>query len=147
MAGFYIYKMANRLQTQSIKSLEVRANAGEYCDDYVQTRRPKTVWVAPCRSWYKRSTTDRQVIAVYGGSCYLFIDALREPTLKDYKLEHFKGRGRNRFSWLGKGLRRKGGRVGIRRRWILRNTLIRWLFRRYTINETGEASVDIFVNM
>ncbi|KAF2467914.1 FAD/NAD(P)-binding domain-containing protein [Lindgomyces ingoldianus] len=104
MTGVYIYKCINKLQTQSIKSMEVRFDAVQDYDDYVQTWLSKTVWVSPCRSWYKRGTTDGRVVAVYGGSCYHFIEALREPRWEDYKLEYFRGAGKNRFSWLGNGL-------------------------------------------
>lgn len=92
------------MQTQSIKSIEVRAEAVEDYDDYVQAWLSNTVWVAPCRSWYKRGTVDGRVVAVYGGSCFHFIEALRDPRWEDYKLEYFRGKGRNRFSWLGNGL-------------------------------------------
>ncbi|KAF2111847.1 hypothetical protein BDV96DRAFT_526224 [Lophiotrema nucula] len=104
MTGIYIYKCINKLQTQSIKSMEIQTEAVEDYDAYTQTWLSQTVWVAPCRSWYKRGTVDGRVVAVYGGSCYHFIEALREPRWEDYKLEYLKGKGRNRFSWLGNGL-------------------------------------------
>lgn len=103
MQGVYIYRCISKLQTQGIKSLEVSAEATREYNDYSQAWLSKTVWVAPCRSWYKRGTTDGKVVALYAGSCYHWAEALREPRWEDYKLEHFQGPGLNRFSFLGNG--------------------------------------------
>lgn len=103
MTGVYIYKCINKLQTQGLKSMEVKETATREYNDYIQTMLSKTVWVAPCRSWYKRGTIDGKVVALYGGSCYHFAEALRDPKWEDYEFEYHRAHGQNRFSWLGNG--------------------------------------------
>lgn len=85
-------------------------------NDYSQRWLSRTVWVAPCRSWYKRGTKDGRVVAVYAGSCFHFAEALRNPRWEDYELEYLDdGTGFKRFGWLGSGFTQRemrGGSVG-----------------------------------
>lgn len=84
------------------------------------TRIPKrTVWVSNCRSWYKRGTTDGQVVAIYSDTCFHFIEALKQPRWEDYRFDYLpcgkEGRSRNRFAFLGDGFtirEKKKGTVG-----------------------------------
>lgn len=101
MTGIYIYQCINKLQTQGIKSMEVKASVTKQYNEYLQAMLQKTVWVAPCRSWYKRGTVDGKVVALYGGSCYHFAEALRDPRWEDYELEALDSQ--KPWSWLGNG--------------------------------------------
>lgn len=103
MTGVYIYNCINKIQTQGIKSMEVRHDAVREYNDYIQAWLSRTVWTAPCRSWYKRGTTDGKITALYGGSCYHWAEALRNPRWEDYRFVYHDVPGDNRFSWLGNG--------------------------------------------
>ncbi|KAK5192630.1 hypothetical protein LTR92_007805 [Exophiala xenobiotica] len=109
MTGIYIYKCINKLQTQSLKSITVKAAATKEYNEYSQDWLSKTVWVAPCRSWYKRGTPDGRVVGVYAGSCFHFAEALRDPRWEDYDVEYIPDGhlGLNRFSWLGNGFTKR----------------------------------------
>jgi hypothetical protein len=109
MTGVYIYKCINKLQTQSLKSMTVTSAATKDYNEFSQDWLSKTVWVAPCRSWYKGGTTNGRVVGVYAGSCFHFAESLREPRWEDYDLEYISDshRGTNRFSWLGNGFTRR----------------------------------------
>lgn len=103
MTGVYIYNLINKIQTQDIKSLEVSEVATREYNDYIQAWLAKTVWTAPCRSWYKRGTSDGKVVGLYAGSCYHWAEALREPRWEDFLVRYRQRPGENRFSWLGNG--------------------------------------------
>lgn len=75
-------------------------------DDYfehVQEFLERTVWVAGCRSWYKRGTTDGPVVAIYGGTSFHYIEALRNPRWEDYDIDLIPMKKPNRFAYLGNG--------------------------------------------
>ncbi|KIX03853.1 uncharacterized protein Z518_07406 [Rhinocladiella mackenziei CBS 650.93] len=105
MAGIYIAKCISKIQTQSVKSMDVtpeaQADFNEHCRIYLAN----TVWSSSCSSWYKQGTTNGKVVAVYCGSSYHFIEALKEPRWEDYRFEYLGPAGRsNRFVYLGNGM-------------------------------------------
>ncbi len=119
VTGIYIYNCIDKLQTEGIKSMEVDAQVTDEYNEHTQEYLKRTVWVSHCRSWYKRGTTDGQVVAIYGGTSFHFIEALRKPRWEDYRMEHLPcgkdGRSRNRFAYLGDGFtvkERRNGTVG-----------------------------------
>ncbi|CZR57488.1 related to monooxigenase [Phialocephala subalpina] len=119
ITGIYIYNCIDKLQTEGIKSMEIDHGATEEYNEHTQEYLKRTVWVSHCRSWYKRGTTDGQVVAIYAGTSFHFIEALRKPRWEDYRLEYLpcgkNGRSRNRFAYLGDGFtvkERRNGTVG-----------------------------------
>lgn len=109
MTGIYIYNCIEKLQTQGIKSMMVTERAVADLNEHAQTWLQDTVWAAPCRSWYKRGTTDGRIVGLYAGSCFHFAEALRDPRWEDYHLEYLH---RNRFHYLGNGLTQREQRKG-----------------------------------
>ncbi|KAH8697928.1 hypothetical protein BGW36DRAFT_450673 [Talaromyces proteolyticus] len=101
MTGVYIYNCIKKLQTQGVKSMTVTEEAVADLNEHSQAWLKDTVWAAPCRSWYKRGTTDGRIVGLYAGSCYHFAEALRHPRWEDYNLEYLQ---QNRFHYLGNGL-------------------------------------------
>lgn len=59
--GIYIYKCIEKIQTESIKSLDVSHEATMEYNEHIQKFLERTVWVSDCRSWYKRGTVDGPV--------------------------------------------------------------------------------------
>ncbi|OQE04269.1 hypothetical protein PENSOL_c001G05270 [Penicillium solitum] len=119
MTGIYIYNCIKKLQTQGIKSMTVSEEAVDEFNEHSQSWLRDTVWAAPCRSWYKRGTTDGRIVGLYCGSCFHFAEALRDPRWEDYKFEYATRNGSdgkaNRFAYLGNGLtvrEAKGGDIG-----------------------------------
>ena len=115
MTGVYIYKCIEKLQTEGYQSLVIRNDANQEYDEHMQTYLDRTVWVGGCRSWYKNGTVDGPVVAIYGGTSFHFMEALKNPRWEDYHLERMPEESRNRFAYLGNGFSRaetKGTSVG-----------------------------------
>lgn len=53
-----VYKWMDKLQTEMIKSFEVRGDVVREYNQHVQKSLERTVWTRGCRSWYKRGTID-----------------------------------------------------------------------------------------
>ncbi|KAL5040848.1 hypothetical protein BDW71DRAFT_201844 [Aspergillus fruticulosus] len=101
MTAVYIYKWLDKLQTEDIRSFEVRQDVNDEYNEHMQTYLKRTVWTGSCRSWYKRGTVDGPVVAVYGGTTFHFMEAIKNPRWEDFIIERTDKR--NRFSYLGNG--------------------------------------------
>ncbi|SPO06777.1 related to monooxigenase [Cephalotrichum gorgonifer] len=111
----YVYKWLEKLQTEGIRSFEVRNDVNEEYNQHVQRYLERTVWTRGCRSWYKRGTVDGPVVAIYGGTTFHFMEALKNPRWEDFKMDRIKLAKSNRFAYLGDGFsqrERKSGSVG-----------------------------------
>jgi hypothetical protein len=103
MMGIYIWKCIDKIQTESIKSLTIKIDALEDYFVHIQKFLDRTVWVGGCRSWYKRNTIDGPVVAIYGGTSFHYIEALRNPRWEDYDIKLLPMKIPNRFAYLGNG--------------------------------------------
>lgn len=84
--------------------MEITSDAQKEYNEYSQKFLQRTVWSAPCNSWYKQGTADGRITAIYGGSSYHFIGALKEPRWEDYHFEYVE---RSRFAYLGNGMTKR----------------------------------------
>lgn len=113
--AIYIYKWLEKLQTEGIRSFAVRNDVNEEYNQHVQRYMERTVWTRGCRSWYKRGTVDGPVVAIYSGTTFHFIEALKNPRWEDFHLERSPEAKPNRFAYLGNGFtmrETKSGTVG-----------------------------------
>lgn len=113
--AIYIYKWLEKLQTECIRSFDVRHDVNEEYNQHMQKYLERTVWTRGCRSWYKRGTVDGPVVAIYGGTTFHFMEALKNPRWEDFKMDRTEGADTNRFAYLGNGFSRretKSGSVG-----------------------------------
>ncbi|KAL3488334.1 hypothetical protein BJX62DRAFT_253348 [Aspergillus germanicus] len=113
--AIYVYKWLEKLQTEMIRSFEVRDDANEEYNQHIQRYLERTVWTRGCRSWYKRGTVDGPVVAIYGGTSFHFMEAIKNPRWEDFHIERTKEAKSNRFAYLGDGFSQreaKGGSVG-----------------------------------
>jgi cation diffusion facilitator CzcD-associated flavoprotein CzcO len=111
----YVYKWLEKLQTESIKSFEISHDANEEYNQHIQKYLERTVWTRNCRSWYKRGTVDGPVVAIYGGTSFHFMEAIKNPRWEDFEIERLEEAKSNRFAYLGNGFSRreaKGQSVG-----------------------------------
>lgn len=63
----------------------------------------------------QRETLDGSVAAIYGGTTFRFMEALKNPRWEDFVMNRTETAKANRFTYLGDGLNvreRKGGSVG-----------------------------------
>ncbi|KAJ8114275.1 hypothetical protein ONZ43_g4940 [Nemania bipapillata] len=113
--GVYIFKCISKLQSQGIRSIEVRQDAMDDYNTHSQAYLRGSVWSGSCSSWYKRGTEDGRIVATYAGSAHHFAEMMRSPRWEDYKYEYESeddcNEGMtsrpNRFSFLGNGLTRR----------------------------------------
>jgi cation diffusion facilitator CzcD-associated flavoprotein CzcO len=103
----YIYKWLEKLQTESIKSFEVRNDVNEEYNQHMQKYLERTVWTKGCRSWYKRGTVDGPVVAIYGGTSFHFMEAIKNPRWEDFHITRTEEARFNRFAYLGNGFSRR----------------------------------------
>lgn len=111
----YVYKWLEKFQTQTIKSFEVRHDVNEEYNQHMQKFMERTVWTRGCRSWYKRGTIDGPVVAIYGGTSFHFMEAIKNPRWEDFNIERTEEAKSNRFAYLGNGFtlrETKAGSVG-----------------------------------
>lgn len=115
MTAMYIYKWLTKMQTESYSSFTVRGDAVREYNEHVQKYLQRTVWTRGCRSWYKRGTVDGPVVAIYAGTSFHFMEAIKSPRFEDFEMVRVPEAGSNRFAWLGNGFtlrETKGGSVG-----------------------------------
>ncbi|OQO00728.1 hypothetical protein B0A48_13219 [Cryoendolithus antarcticus] len=106
--AMYVYKWLTKLQTEGYSSFEVRTDATEEYNEHTAQYLERTVWTRGCRSWYKRGTVDGPVVAIYGGTSFHFMEAIKNPRWEDFKLTRASGMdAQNRFAWLGNGYSRR----------------------------------------
>jgi hypothetical protein len=113
--AIYVYKWLEKLQTEMIKSFEVRHDVNEEYNQHMQKYLERTVWTRNCRSWYKRGTVEGPVVAIYGGTSFHFMEAIKNPRWEDFNVERLEEARANRFAYLGNGFSRreaKGHSVG-----------------------------------
>ncbi|KAG9314939.1 hypothetical protein JVU11DRAFT_4047 [Chiua virens] len=91
-----------KMQRERLKSMEVKREAVEDFEQYIEAYFPGTVYSAKCRSWYKLGKEEGPVVGLWPGSCLHAVRALERPRWEDYNYEHLDG-VRNRFYWLGDG--------------------------------------------
>ncbi|KAL3455430.1 hypothetical protein BJX64DRAFT_297637 [Aspergillus heterothallicus] len=115
----YIYRWLHKMQIEHLRSFEVRQDVTDEYNQHMQTYLSRTVWSKNCRSWYKRGTIDGPVVAIYGGTTFHFIEAVKEPRWEDFAIERSPSEGGdgvvNRFAYLGNGFTRsesRGGSIG-----------------------------------
>lgn len=111
----YVYKWLEKLQTEMISSFEVSADANDEYNQHIQRYLERSVWTRGCRSWYKRGTVDGPVVAIYGGTSFHFMEAIKNPRWEDYHIKRLPEARTNRFAYLGNGFssrEAKGGSVG-----------------------------------
>ncbi|KAL2801096.1 hypothetical protein BJX66DRAFT_321046 [Aspergillus keveii] len=109
----YIYRWLHKMQTEDLHSFEVRQDVTDEYNKHMQTYLSRTVWTRNCRSWYKRGTIDGPVVAIYGGTTFHFIEAVKEPRWEDFRIM-YADQG-NRFGYLGNGFTKseeRGGSIG-----------------------------------
>ncbi|KAI9150713.1 FAD/NAD(P)-binding domain-containing protein [Paramyrothecium foliicola] len=110
--AIYVYKWLEKLQTESIKSFEVKHDVNEEYNQHMQKYLERTVWTKGCRSWYKRGTIDGPVVAIYGGTSFHFMEAIKNPRWEDFNIERSEEARNNRFAYLGNGFSQRETKAG-----------------------------------
>jgi hypothetical protein len=108
--AIYIYKCIDKMQTQTIRSMDVSREAMDDYNEHSQAYLRTSVWAEACSSWYKRGTKDGRVVAIYAGSAFHFVAMMRHPRWEDYVFDYVDGKASNRFAFLGNGFTKREAR-------------------------------------
>ncbi|KAK7063928.1 hypothetical protein R3P38DRAFT_2821268 [Favolaschia claudopus] len=114
----YAVEATLKLQREHLKSMEVKTEAVEDWDAYLEHHFEKTVFSEKCRSWYKQGLSEGRVVALWPGSCLHAVRALEHPRWEDYTYESLNGH-KNRFFWAGNGTTVAEETPGADRAWYL----------------------------
>jgi len=116
--SYYALDMIKKIQSEYIASIAPKQDVTDAFNEHCQEFLKRTVWVGGCRSWYKKGTVDGRVCAIYGGTTYHWMEAVKNPRWEDFKIDYRRSQGggpRNRFAYLGNGFTKReaaGGTVG-----------------------------------
>ncbi|KAH7323173.1 hypothetical protein B0I35DRAFT_194105 [Stachybotrys elegans] len=94
-----IAMVLEKFQTQNIKSLAPKKEAADDWKEHRQEFMKRTIWSAPCRTWFKLGPKGDDVMMWPGSRLHSF-HAMLNPRWEDYNWEYL---GRNRFSYFGNG--------------------------------------------
>ncbi|KAJ7610856.1 FAD/NAD-binding domain-containing protein [Roridomyces roridus] len=114
----YIVEATLKLQREHLKSMEVKVEAVEDWDAYIEHHFKQTVFSEKCRSWYKQGGEEGRVVALWPGSCLHAARALEHPRWEDYNYEYLEGHT-NRFFWAGNGTTVAEETAGADKAWYL----------------------------
>ncbi|KAF8079146.1 FAD/NAD-binding domain-containing protein [Lyophyllum atratum] len=92
-----------KLQREHLKSIDVKPEAVNDFDAYLESYFPSTVYSEKCRSWYKGGKVEGRVMALWPGSALHAARALTHPRWEDFNYELLDGPVKNRFYWFGDG--------------------------------------------
>ncbi|KAK3650533.1 hypothetical protein LTR56_006238 [Elasticomyces elasticus] len=95
----YILKCAKKIQTEGIKSLEVKEEPITHLYEHMDSWHRRSVWNADCKSWYKNNEVGGK-LWIWGGSALHFLKTLQEPRYEHYDVQY---RTSNMFAYLGNG--------------------------------------------
>ncbi|KAK1226783.1 hypothetical protein PQX77_010220 [Marasmius sp. AFHP31] len=99
----YAVEAILKLQRERLKSIEVKKEAVDEFDAYLESFFPTSVFGEKCRAWYKMGKEEGRVVAMWPGSTLHFLRSLEHPRWEDYNYKSLDDRPANRFYWLGEG--------------------------------------------
>jgi cation diffusion facilitator CzcD-associated flavoprotein CzcO len=101
-AGDYMIRMIEKMYKEDLRSFCVKQRVVDEFATYSDAWMPRSVWTAPCRSWFKNHTIDGRVHALWPGSVGHLIEVFLNPRYEDF--EYTTLNRDNRFTFLGNGL-------------------------------------------
>lgn len=96
----YMIKWLRKMATEDIKSFCPKTKCVEDYVRYGSSIQSKMVWMASCRSWFKRHTIDGRNIAAFPGSAIFFRWLISEIRGEDFDIEY---RSDNMWWFFGNG--------------------------------------------
>lgn len=117
----YAIKATSKLQRERLKSIEVKKEAAQDYDEYIEHYFPTTVYSEKCRSWYKMGKDEGRVAGLWPGSCLHALRVLEHPRWEDFDYEQLH-EIKNRFHWLGEGQTYNEKTMTGDRAWYLRDS-------------------------
>jgi len=95
----YSIKMMKKIQSENIRSIDVRQDAVDDIYNHFDTFHKTTVFKEECRSWFKAGKEKRRIY-LWPGCTIHFLKTIKEPRYEDYAIRYWYP---NRFAFLGNG--------------------------------------------
>ncbi|KAK4935997.1 hypothetical protein LTR10_023044 [Elasticomyces elasticus] len=95
----YIMKAIQKIQFEDIKSITPKTEIIDQYAEHTDLFNRRTVYDAPCRSWFKGGTYDGRIM-LHPGTRLQYMELLSSPRYEDYDIKYRNG---NAWYWLGNG--------------------------------------------
>ncbi|KAI5475877.1 hypothetical protein MNV49_000759 [Pseudohyphozyma bogoriensis] len=95
----YALKVLHRLQTEPIKTIEVKPEAVAELSEHAQEQLKTTAWSSHCSSWFKNGKKDGPLDSLHPGGRLHYFASLANPRWEDFNFEY----SNNRFAHYGNG--------------------------------------------
>lgn len=95
----YILQMIQHIQEEDVKSVTPKQEVIDQYAEHADLFNDRTVWNAPCRSWFKGNKVDGRIM-LHPGTRNQYMMMMSKPRLQDYDFEY---RSKNMWAWLGNG--------------------------------------------
>ncbi|GJE84376.1 NAD(P)/FAD-dependent oxidoreductase [Phanerochaete sordida] len=99
----YAVHAARKMQREGLKTIEIKKEAVDDYDEYIEHYFPTTVYSEKCRSWYKMGKEEGRIVGLWPGSCLHALVSLKDPRWEDFSYSRRDG-SKNRLRWLGNGM-------------------------------------------
>ncbi|KAF7795033.1 hypothetical protein EIP86_006177 [Pleurotus ostreatoroseus] len=110
----YAVHVARKMQRERLKSIEVKREAVEDFDAYIET-----VFTENVRTWYKMGKAQGRIVGLWPGSPLHCVRALQHPRWEDFAYERADATSRNKLCWLGNGMTQNELTLKGNRAWFL----------------------------
>ncbi|KAF7190309.1 putative sterigmatocystin biosynthesis monooxygenase stcW [Pseudocercospora fuligena] len=95
----YIMQMIQHIQEEDVKSITPKQEVIDQYAEHADLFNDRTVYKAPCRSWFKGNKVDGRIM-LHPGTRNQYMMLMSRPRLQDYDFEY---RSKNMWNWLGNG--------------------------------------------
>jgi hypothetical protein len=95
----YAMKVLHRLQTEPIKTFDVKKEAVDELAEHSQEQLKTTAWASTCSSWFKNGRPDGPLDSLHPGGRLHFFSSLINPRWEDFDYTY----SNNRFAHYGNG--------------------------------------------
>ncbi|KAH8924303.1 FAD/NAD(P)-binding domain-containing protein [Atractiella rhizophila] len=95
----YAIKVLHRLQTEPIKTIEVKQDVVDELYEHAQEQLKTTAWASTCSSWFKNGKPDGPLDSLHPGGRLHYFSTLQNPRWEDFNYIY----SNNRFAHYGNG--------------------------------------------
>ncbi|KAM3417956.1 hypothetical protein BST61_g6168 [Cercospora zeina] len=95
----YILQMIEHIQLEDVKSVTPKQTVIDQYAEHADLFNDRTVWNAPCRSWFKGNKIEGRIM-LHPGTRNQYMLLMHKCRLQDYDIEY---RSPNMWNWLGNG--------------------------------------------
>jgi hypothetical protein len=95
----YITQMIDHIQLEDVKSITPKQTVIDQYAEHADLFNDRTVWNAPCRSWFKGNKVDGRIM-LHPGTRNQYMMLMTTPRFQDYDIKY---RSKNMWNWLGNG--------------------------------------------